>query len=310
MCLDISEIEDANKIVGRCMPKLLVVGAAVMDCVYTLDELPVAAEKFRAKSLALRGGGTAATAAVTARRLGIDVALAARVGDDFFGDAIVDELENESVDCKLVRKCPGCRSSVSAVMIDSRGERMLVNFKDSNIDSGTDWLPQKLPSEIHGVLGDHHWEAGTEHLFRLAREAGKPAILDADRQTSIGILASGTHIGFSARGLREQSGIESLPEALAWCQTQVPGWLAVTDGENGALFTEEGGIAHEPALKVLAVDTNGAGDVWHGALAVALLEGQEPRKAVCFANAAASIKCSRGGGRSAIPARREVEAFL
>ncbi|HWJ18165.1 MAG TPA: PfkB family carbohydrate kinase [Geobacterales bacterium] len=292
------------------MQKLLVVGAAVMDCVYTLDELPVAAEKFRAKSLALRGGGTAATAAVTARRLGIDVALAARIGDDFFGDAIVDELQNESVDCKLVRKCPGCRSSVSAVMIDSRGERMLVNFKDSNIDSGTDWLPQKLPSEIHGVLGDHHWEAGTEHLFRLAREAGKPAILDADRQTSMSILASATHIGFSARGLREQSGIESLPEALAWCQTQVPGWLAVTDGENGALFTEEGGIAHEPALKVLAVDTNGAGDVWHGALAVALLEGQEPRKAVRFANAAASIKCSRDGGRSAIPTQSEVAAFL
>ena len=292
------------------MPKLLVVGAAVLDCVYTMDELPVTAEKYRAKSLALRGGGTAATAAVTARRLGIDVALAARVGDDFFGAAIVDELEREGIDCKLVRKYPGRQSSVSAVMIDRSGERMLVNFKDSSIDSETGWLPQKLPSEIDGVLGDHHWEAGTEHFFRLAREAGKPAILDADRQTSMGILASATHIGFSARGLREQSGIESLPEALAWCQTQVSCWLAVTDGENGALFTDEGGIAHEPALKVLVVDTNGAGDVWHGALAVALLEGQEPRKAVRFANAAASIKCSRFGGRPAIPARSEVAPYL
>ncbi len=166
----------------------------------------------------------------------------------------------------------------------------------------------QLPN--YGVLGDHHWEAGTEHFFRLAREAGKLAILDADRQTSMGILASATHIGFSARGLREQSGMESLPDALAWCQTQVQGWLAVTDGANGALFTEQGSIAHDPALKVFAVDTNGAGDVWHGALAVALLEGQEPRKAVRFANAAASIKCSRGGGRSAIPGRSEVSAFL
>ena len=292
------------------MPKLLIVGAAVLDCVYTMDELPVAAEKYRAKSLGLRGGGTAATAAVTARRLGIDVALAARVGDDFFGAVLVDELENEGVDCTLIRKYPGRQSSVSAVMIDCRGERMLVNFKDSSIDSGTDWLPQKLHSGIDGVLGDHHWEAGTEHFFRLAREAGKPAILDADRQTSMSILASATHIGFSARGLREQSGMESLPEALAWCQTQVPGWLAVTDGENGALYTEEGGVAHEPALKVLAVDTNGAGDVWHGALAVALLEGQEPRNAVRFANAAASMKCSRDGGRSAIPTRSEVAASL
>ena len=124
------------------------------------------------------------------------------------------------------------------------------------------------------------------------------------------ILASATHIGFSARGLREQSGVENLLEAFASCQTQAPGWLAVTDGANGAWFTENGGIAHEPALSVPAVDTNGAGDVWHGALAVALLEGQEPQKAVRFANAAASIKCSRLGGRSAIPTRSEVSAFL
>jgi sulfofructose kinase len=187
---------------------------------------------------------------------------------------------------------------------------MLVNFKDTGIDSGTSWLSQKLPPEIDGILGDHHWAAGTEHLFRLAREAGKPAILDADRQTSMQILASATHIGFSARGLREQSGMENLRKALVWCQTHAPGWLAVTDGANGAWFTENGGITHEPALNVPAVDTNGAGDVWHGALAVALLEGQEPRKAVRFANAAASIKCSRLGGRSAIPTRSEVSAFL
>src|SRR5271167_3766945 len=149
------------------MPTLLVVGAVVLDCVYTMDELPVAAEKYRAKNFALRGGGTAATAAVTAKRLGLDVALAARVGDDVFGAAIVDELEKEGVDCSLIRRHPGKQSSVSAVMIDRSGERMLVNFKDPGIDSGTSWLPQKLPPEIDGILGDHHWAAGTEHLFRL-----------------------------------------------------------------------------------------------------------------------------------------------
>jgi sulfofructose kinase len=294
---------------GFGMPKLLVVGAAVLDCVYAMDELPVRAQKYRAKSLGLHGGGTAATAAVTARRLGLEVALAARVGDDFFGAAIVDELEMEGIDCKLVRRCPGKQSSVSAVMIDSSGERMIVNYKDPDMESGTDWLPQKLPPEIDGVLGDHHWAAGTTHLFRLAREAGKPAILDADRRTSMQILGAATHIGFSARGLREQSGRENLQDALALCKTKLPGWLAVTDGENGAWFTENDGLAHEPALRLPAVDTNGAGDVWHGALAVALLEGQETGAVVRFANAAASIKCSRFGGRFAIPTRSEVAVF-
>ncbi|MGC1587107.1 MAG: PfkB family carbohydrate kinase [Rhodomicrobium sp.] len=289
------------------MTTLLAVGAAILDCVYVLDELPVVAQKYRAKSLSLQGGGMAATAAVTAARLGVNVALAARVGDDTFGAAIAAELIKEGVDCSLVRRWPGRHSAVSAVMIDKSGERMLVNYKDPNMESGTDWLPKELPGNIDGVLGDSHWEAGTSHFFRLAREAGKPAILDADRRmASPDILANATHIGFSARALREYSGIEALPKALAQFQAGLAGWLTVTDGENGAWFIGEGGICHEPAFKVAAVETNGAGDVWHGAFAVAILEGQEPRSAVRFANAAAAIKCSRLGGRAGIPSRAEI----
>ena len=190
-------------------------GAAILDCVYVLDELPVAAQKYRAKNLFLQGGGMAATAAVTAARLGLKAALAARVGKDVFGTAIVDELIREGVDCEFVRRWPGRHSAVSAVMIGSSGERMLVNYKDPDMESGTDWLPQTLPDDVDGVLGDSHWEAGTAHFFRLAREAGKPAILDADRKmASPESLAMATHIGFSARALREYSGIESLPAAL------------------------------------------------------------------------------------------------
>ncbi len=293
------------------MTTLLAVGAAILDCVYVLDELPVIAQKYRAKSLSLQGGGMAATAAVTAARLGLRVALAARVGDDAFGAAIAGELIKEGVDCSLVRRWPGRRSAVSAVMINNSGERMLVNYKDPKMESGTDWLPKQLPANIGGVLGDSHWEPGTSHFFRLARQAGKPAILDADRKmASRDILANATHIGFSARALREYSGIHELPTALAKFQEQSNGWLAVTDGENGAWFTGDDGICHEPAFNVTAVETNGAGDVWHGALAVAILEEQEPRAAVRFANAAASIKCSRFGGRAGIPSRSEIINLL
>jgi sulfofructose kinase len=296
---------------GSIIPKLLVVGAAVLDCVYLMDALPAAAEKHRAKGLALHGGGTAATAAVAGKRLGLEAGLIARVGDDPFGHAIVSDLLKEGVDCALVRRYPGRRSSVSAVMVDARGERMIVNYKDPAMDADTGWLPSRLPDDIDGVLGDHHWPAASEHLFRLARDAGKPAILDADRLvTSKFILESATHIGFAARGLREQTGIENLPEALASLRSGLPGWLAVTDGANGAWFTEAGGIRHTPAPQVAAVDTNGAGDVWHGALAAAVIEGRSPGDAVTFANAAASLKCSRLGGRAAIPTRDEVEKFL
>ena len=83
------------------MPALLAVGAAILDLVYVLDELPVIPQKYRAKSLSLQGGGMAATAAVTARRLGLEVALAARVGDDAFGAAIAGSLKTRAWTARL-----------------------------------------------------------------------------------------------------------------------------------------------------------------------------------------------------------------
>ena len=87
-------------------------------------------------------------------------------------------------------------------------------------------------------------------------------------------------------------------------------WLAVTLGPRGVLFMEDGGIAHLPAFPIEAVDTLGAGDVWHGAFALALAEGQGEREAVRFASAVAAIKCTRFGGRAGTPTRDEVERFL
>ncbi|MBX9874054.1 MAG: sugar kinase, partial [Beijerinckiaceae bacterium] len=76
------------------------------------------------------------------------------------------------------------------------------------------------------------------------------------------------------------------------------------------LFVEDGTIAHRPAFAVAAVEPLGAGDVWHGAFALALAEGQGERAAIRFASAAAAIKCTRFGGRSGAPRRQEIEAFL
>ncbi len=104
--------------------------------------------------------------------------------------------------------------------------------------------------------------------------------------------------------------LKACRDGLASLQSELAGWLAVTDGENGAWRMAEGGVRHGLAAKVVAVDTNGAGDVWHGALATAILDGSEPNEAVRFANAAASLKCSRFGGRAAIPSRDEVIEFM
>jgi sulfofructose kinase len=161
------------------------------------------------------------------------------------------------------------------------------------------------------VLGDTRWSEGAMHCFQLARAAGLPAVLDADRAPGHpDVLRLATHAAFGMQGLAEASGESDPHLGLAKLAQGADNWLAVTMGAAGVLFMHEGKIIHQPGFAVNAVDTLGAGDVWHGAFALALAEGQREPQAVRFASATAALKCTRFGGRAGTPSRPEVEAFL
>jgi sulfofructose kinase len=117
-------------------------------------------------------------------------------------------------------------------------------------------------------------------------------------------------VAFSAQGLAEVTGQDDPRDGLQSLAGTTDSWIAVTAGERGVYFLEQDEVLHAPAFAVAAVDTLGAGDVWHGAFALALGEGWPEREAVRFASAASAIKCTRFGGRAGIPRRSEVETFL
>jgi sulfofructose kinase len=293
------------------MTSVLCVGIAVLDYVYAVEAMPVRAEKYRASDLAVVGGGIAANASVAVARLGGRAHLATRLGDDPTGATIVAELEREGVDCTLARRFSGLRSPTSAILVDAKGERLIVSYSDNAIPSDTSWLPDALPAGIGAVLGDTRWVEGSAHSFRLARRAGVPAILDGDRRPAHpDVLDLATHVAFSEQGLAEITGIADPADGLRVLAESSRSWLAVTVGEGGVYFLEDGAVAHEPAFSVATVDTLGAGDAWHGAFALGLAEGMGERAAVRFASAVAAIKCTRFGGRAGIPARADVDRFL
>jgi sulfofructose kinase len=290
---------------------VLCLGIATQDHVFALQHIPFHAEKYRAKDFETIGGGVAANAAVAVARLGGKARLATRVGDDGVGRMILAELESCDVDCGLSKIVRGRRSAVSAVLIDAQGERLVVSYADPQMPEDIEHLPQRLPTGVAAVLADTRWEAAAKHGFAIARRANRIAVFDVDRAPrDAESLKSATHIVFSAQAIRELTGRDSVEDALADLGHSLPGWLAVTDGNRGTFLLEGKRVLNVPTFQVAAVDTLGAGDVYHGALALALGEGNDTREAVRFASAAAAIKCTRFGGRKGAPTRAEVDAFL
>lgn len=301
-------------------PTVLCVGHAVQDHVFRLPKLPVGGAKFRATGFISIGGGPAATAAVAIVHLGGAARLAARVGDDATAEEIGRELRGHGVDCALLRRMAGCASSLSAVFVDDAGERMIVNHTDAALPQDSAWLAEASLAGVDAVLADVRWPEGSLEILRRARTAGLPAVLDADSPLQPGspLPRAASHVAFSLPGLREHLGLgvdapfgrDACATALSSLAASLGNWCAVTLGADGVLHGRAGAIAHSPAFEVRVVDTLGAGDVWHGAFALALAEGCDETTAVRAASAAAAIKVTRPGGRAGVPSRAERDALL
>lgn len=294
------------------MTTVLLAGVAVVDFVFLVDEMPSKPEKYRAIDSSIVGGGCAASAAVAVARLGGRAQLASRLGGDRIGEIIRSDLISDGVDCRYIQSFPEARSPYASVLIDKHGERQIVSFRDPNIPADAEWLISQLGSGFDVALADTRWPAGALAIMTAAREQSKPGVIDAEAPVAeaIDALKAASHIAFSAQGLRDYSGHEDIVGALREAAVQTGAWVCVTDGPNGVTFLD--GDAEKTILppQVDVVDTLGAGDAWHGAFALALGEGAGELQAIRFANAVASLKCSRFGGRDGIPTRQEVEDFL
>ena len=290
--------------------EVLCVGIAAQDHVFALDAMPAQATKYRASAFAAVGGGIAATAAVAVARLGGKARLVTRLGDDAIGDAIVAELTAYGVDCGLSPRHRGCVSSISAVLVDKAGERLIVNYLDPRLPEGPEGVPP-IPPGVAVVLADTRWPGGALAALSAAKAAGIHAILDGDMPGAPHALyEAATLVAFSREGLAGAVAESDVGRGLEKAARLSDAMMMVTDGARGVSWIEDGAFRHFPAFAVDAVDTLGAGDVFHGALALALAEGRAISDAVRFASAAAAIKVTRFGGRAGAPTRPEVDEFL
>jgi sulfofructose kinase len=298
------------------MVKVLCVGVAVVDFVFKLESLPRAARKYKASDAAIIGGGCAANAAVAVSRLGGQGMVASRVGDDPMAGIIEDGLKAEGVDCRLLKRHSGHRSAFSSIYVDADGERQIVGYRDHSISRDAAWLGYADLPDIDVILADNRWTEGLSMAMAMARARGIPGVVDAEtplpgtEEASRAGVSLASHAAFSRNGLSAFSGAPSVPEGLQRAVKMTDGFVCVTDGADGVFWLEEGNLRHCPAFPIKAVDTLGAGDIWHGAFAFALGRGDAAPDAIRFASAVAALKCTRFGGRAGTPTLAETEAFL
>jgi len=297
---------------------VLCVGMAVWDRILPVPDIPAAATKVYASDLVETGGGPAATAACAIARLGGAPRLVARAGEDRDGAAIEEELLRFGVDIAWTRRLPGARSASSSVAVDRRGERMILAFPGRGLNVAPDWVDWDAAfAGIGCLLVDMGWPQAAAAALREAAARGVPSVLDADlnpNPDSAALAELADHVVFSEPGLAVLAD-EDRDTAMALAKVVARrggyrGSVGVTLAERGYLWLDDAGEHRSPGFAVSAVDTLGAGDVFHGAFALALAEGQPLAAAARFANAAAALKCTRPGGRLGAPDRAEVRALL
>ncbi|EFQ8986781.1 sugar kinase [Salmonella enterica subsp. enterica serovar Typhimurium] len=294
------------------MVRIACVGITVMDRIYYVEGLPTEGGKYVAKRYTEVGGGPAATAAVAAAKLGAQVDFIGRVGDDDTGNSLLAELESLGVNTRYTRRYTQSMSSQSAIMVDAKGERIIVNYPSPDLLPDADWLNDIDFSQWDVVLADVRWHDGAKQAFTLARQAGVMTVLDGDitPQDISELVALSDHAAFSEPGLARLTGMSEAIDALKKAQMLTNGHVYVTRGSEGCNWLEKAAVRHQPGFTVEVVDTTGAGDVFHGALAFGLASGYAIEEAVRFASGVAALKCTRPGGRAGIPDCEQTRSFL
>ncbi|MGY3583859.1 sulfofructose kinase [Bradyrhizobium sp. USDA 4341] len=295
-------------------PRILCIGLPVRDLTFRVN-VPARGSKENATHFDEICGGNALNAAIGIARLGGRAAICGPMGDsrETSSRYIFDKMAQEGIETNHLIHMPDLVTPISAIMIDDTGERTIVTFRDPEL-----WKVKLPPTELlledcAAILTESRCAPFCTELCAEAVKRGIPVVVDVDRAMSMreGLLTASSHLVFSSEPLQETADVTDDGQALQKLAKLTPSFLAGTRGPKGTIWlNEKGGLEETAAFPVHTVDTLGAGDVFHGAFALAITEKQELRQALRFASAAAALKCTRFGGAYAAPQRTEVEAFL
>ena len=292
---------------------LLCVGCACYDLVFSVPAHFGEDEKGQADALISMGGGPAANAAVTAAKMGISSAFMGYLGKDVYGDAHLSEFCKYGIVTDYVER-GGCPTSLSAILVKPDGKRTVINH-GNKLPMSENLLTDRIHSlksrGVKAILLDGHEPRINNEILDFSKKQGLPSILDAGsvREGTLYAAKRVTYLISSEKFAREITGDENPESAVIKLAEQAP-YAVITLGERGLVWRHGLTTGKLSAFAINAVDTTGAGDVFHGAFAAALIKRKPFTDCLVFASAAAALCCTKTGARNGIPELSEVSEFL
>ena len=288
-------------------------GLNSVDFLSLVPEFPTLNSKMEILQFSKQGGGQVATAMVALSRWGIRTKYIGKVGDDELGAFSLNSLRQDGVDVSSVTIEPNTTSQFAMIIVDrASGERTILWNRDKQLMYREGELRREEVCSGKILHLDGHDIRAAIQCARWAKEEGIPTVIDLDKIEPLTseLIKKIDFIITSSTFPTLFTGISDREKALIEMQRQTPGFLCATLGREGAVALVDGNILRVKGFKVDAVDTTGAGDVFHAGFIYGLLQNWEVREILRFANAVAALKCRDLGGRRGIPTLEEAQNLM
>lgn len=296
------------------MKKIIGIGACVIDNLYVLPHFPTEDTKLRAEFCKTAGGGPVATGLIAAQKLGKDAAYIGVLSTDNGGSFLKSDFEKWGVDTSLIEVQDGCRSFSSVIWLSKESASRTCVFDRGNLPPLVLNDTQKAAIRNAALLMvDGNELSAATAAAKCAKSAGVKVLYDCGGlYPGVETLLAETDIMIPSEEFAlGHTGCKTAEEAAkALFDLYRPEIVVITQGKRGGLLYDGAAIKSYPIYPAAVVDSNGSGDVFHGAFAAAVVMGYDYEKCCHFSSAVSAIKCSGIGARESVPDFETVKKYM
>ncbi|UCG42111.1 MAG: ribokinase [candidate division WOR-3 bacterium] len=296
-------------------PRVAVVGSLIVDLVFRADRRPGPGETFTGTDFGIYLGGKGFNQAIACRRLGAEVTLVGRVGQDHFGDMFLARLKDEGMTADHITRDEKTGTGIASPVVFPDGENSIIGVPRANrflTPSDVDRARVAIASADILMLQLEVDPQASRHAAGLASSHGTTVMLDP-APVHLHVSIDDWPLDYLVPNEVEARILASGPDTTGFARRRVDAGLravVISEGRQGATIADAAGVRCVPAYRVKTVDSTGAGDAFRGGLAVSLAQGTDIDQAVRYAGACGALACTRVGAEPSMPAASEVTEFL